>query len=91
MTYAQIVALVDIAIDTDAEDSPRWDGRTLAALVERRELVQLPHIRDTKKETRSGRLKRFKRARLTKKGEAYLNMAQYEYKTCEDFLKAAAA
>ena len=90
LTYAQIVALVDIALASEAEASPRWDGRTLAALADRRHLISLPHLRRSR-ETRSQRLARFAQASLTKKGTAYLEMAKYEYKSAEDFLKDAAA
>jgi hypothetical protein len=38
LTFNQIVALVDIAENYLGEDSPRCDGRTIAAL-DRRELI----------------------------------------------------
>lgn len=91
LTYAQIIALVDIALDTKAEDSPRFDGRTLKSLVENKHLVSIPHVRDVKKEDRDHRLARYARAHLTKKGEAYLEMAKYEYKSADDFLRENAA
>lgn len=90
LSYAMIVGLVDIATDYDGEDSPRWDGRTVVALSERKELVALPAVRSSK-ESKKERVARFKKARLTKKGQAYLQMAQFEYKSAEEFLAARAA
>ncbi|APU88934.1 hypothetical protein Rctr197k_129 [Virus Rctr197k] len=90
LTFAQIIALVDIALNDTTETSPRWDGRTLAALADRRGLISVPQLR-TKHETKTQRIARFNRARLTKKGEAYLEMARYEYRSAEEFLEQAAA
>jgi len=75
LSYAMIVALVDIEQHYKGDDTPARSKRTLAAL-ERRELIRP--------------LKDLGYA-LTARGKAYLSMARYEYKTADEFLERAAA
>lgn len=90
LTARQIIGLVDIDAGYVGEDSPRFDGRTLGALFDRKGLITIPTIRSTQ-ETKAEHRARILKARLTKKGEAYLTMARFEYRTATAFLRAAEA
>lgn len=69
LSFRMLAAMVDIDAGHTYDDSPRWDGRTIAAL-QARGLIIVP----------SGALRPFlARTHLTPKGAVYLHVALYEY------------
>lgn len=85
LSAGAIVGLGDIAEGYEGDDSPRWDGRTVYSLAYNKGLITVPDA-TKKKETRVERVARFKRVKLTKKGEAYLALAEFEYRAAEERL-----
>jgi hypothetical protein len=81
LTFAQIVALVDIDEGYSDLDSPRWDLRTLIPLETKSLITKLPP-RDKIDEMRDKNEGRIWGTKLTKKGRAYLVAALYEYNAC---------
>lgn len=76
ISAAMIVALVDLSEDYKGEDSPRWNHGTLHAL-ERRGLIKI--LNEGQKS---------EKAKVTEKGEAYLEMCVWEYQHVQKLLGA---